>query len=503
MSTKANVNVKGSRVFTYARWSTDPQSWGDSERRQRTAAESWCAHNDCALADERFIDAGVSARSGRNRQGNLGRLLSIAKPGDILLVEDADRLSRQDWLTGMNFLSEILAKGVKVVTLSNGNEITEDNFRRNPGVFLPAILKQFLANDENEKRAHRVREAMDTKRRLIEQGKATFGRLPGWLRWSAPPKDSNRKPVVVSEKVETVRKIFKLCIEGKGVQEIVNLMRDTPAVANTKNPNWNKGSVHHLLKDRAVLGIHVGSDTPNVFPQIIDRETFALAAEKLKQRKNYSVVLKHRNNSLFTNIAVCAKCGQPLRKQSCRGSGKTYYYLVCGGHLQKKSDCKFASVSYAQFESSFAFALTHSVKIRELLSEDGSAPSQIDRFRDELAAVQGRLNELLKELRDETPARRVMDLIKELEAKETELQAKVDAEALRVKNQPAPVKAYEQLAALDLSNEDHREKVRALLPDLLTKISVELGQNRYTIEFKNGKQLPVSWGSAGTWMMMD
>jgi hypothetical protein len=35
---------------------------------------------------------------------------------------------------------------------------------------------------------------------------------------------------------------------------------------------------------------------------------------------------------------------------------------------------------------------------------------------------------------------------------------------------------------------------RALLPDL-----VELGQDRYTVDFKNGKSIGVTFGKAGTW----
>jgi len=32
---------KTGRVFSYLRWSTDSQTWGDSERRQNMAAEQW------------------------------------------------------------------------------------------------------------------------------------------------------------------------------------------------------------------------------------------------------------------------------------------------------------------------------------------------------------------------------------------------------------------------------------------------------------------------------
>ena len=93
-STKTSQN---GRVFSYARWSSDAQESGDSRRRQTTLAEQWCQRHGCELDDDRFIDAGVSARQGKNRHGDLGRLINELKPGDRVLVEDADRLTRQGW----------------------------------------------------------------------------------------------------------------------------------------------------------------------------------------------------------------------------------------------------------------------------------------------------------------------------------------------------------------------------------------------------------------------
>jgi DNA invertase Pin-like site-specific DNA recombinase len=87
------------------------------------------------------VDSGVSAYRGQNQAGELGRLVEILQAGDTLLVEDADRLSRQDWKAAMDFVERVLAKGVKIVTLQNGNEITAESFRSNPGVFLQLILK--------------------------------------------------------------------------------------------------------------------------------------------------------------------------------------------------------------------------------------------------------------------------------------------------------------------------------------------------------------------------
>jgi DNA invertase Pin-like site-specific DNA recombinase len=129
MKEKLDCNEKSAKVYSYARWSSDQQADGDSLRRQEQAAKDWCSRRGLTLAGAEK-DEGVSAWKGRNRQegSGLSRLLKLVNSGDFLLVEDTDRLSRQDWLTASNFISEIVSKGVTVVTLQDGNEIDAKRF---------------------------------------------------------------------------------------------------------------------------------------------------------------------------------------------------------------------------------------------------------------------------------------------------------------------------------------------------------------------------------------
>jgi len=62
----SNGRLQG-RVFSYLRWSTPEQSWGDSERRQNALAEAWCARHGVTLAGTE-VDQGVSAFKGANRR---------------------------------------------------------------------------------------------------------------------------------------------------------------------------------------------------------------------------------------------------------------------------------------------------------------------------------------------------------------------------------------------------------------------------------------------------
>ena len=90
-----NTQVKVETVYSYMRWSSDPQTWGDSERRQQKQALDWCGRNGRVMAERSFTDRGVSGWIGANRQsGALGALLKLAQEGDTILIEDCDRWSR-------------------------------------------------------------------------------------------------------------------------------------------------------------------------------------------------------------------------------------------------------------------------------------------------------------------------------------------------------------------------------------------------------------------------
>ena len=142
------------RVFSYMRWSSEPQTWGDSERRQQQLAQEWCRRNGRTLSDQSFSDRGISGWKGDNRRtGALGSLLKIVAPEDVILIEDSDRWSREKPLDSLNALKATVDRGVEIVFLKTGVVVNRDNFN-DPGTLFPAFFGSFLANSENEKRSY-------------------------------------------------------------------------------------------------------------------------------------------------------------------------------------------------------------------------------------------------------------------------------------------------------------------------------------------------------------
>src|SRR5437868_2677457 len=96
------VTAAQPKAYSYLRFSTADQAAGDSFRRQSDMAERYAAAHGLVLDEQlTFRDLGVSAFRGTNaRTGALGQFLravedELVAPGAFLLVENLDRMSRQ------------------------------------------------------------------------------------------------------------------------------------------------------------------------------------------------------------------------------------------------------------------------------------------------------------------------------------------------------------------------------------------------------------------------
>jgi len=117
MSYQFNVQPVGITPlsYSYIRFSTPDQLEGDSQRRQLELSINYCEKNNLKLNESTTIkDLGVSALQGTHiKEGFLGHFFEAVKTGTIergsyLLIEDFDRLSRQDPLDAQNFFPQIL-----------------------------------------------------------------------------------------------------------------------------------------------------------------------------------------------------------------------------------------------------------------------------------------------------------------------------------------------------------------------------------------------------------
>ncbi len=385
--TDAKTNKIGS-VFSYMRWSSEPQTWGDSERRQAQMAQDWCKRAGRRLSDKTFTDRGISGWRGANRKfGALRDLLKIAGDGDTVLIEDCDRWSREEALDALTALRTTVQRGVEVVFLKRGVSVNKDNFNED-SVLIPLFFGSLLANKENEKRSYRIKEAMIGRREKMEQGTAVRGRLPAWIDWH--PQEG--KPVINEAEAKAVRRIFELCLEGRGLVQIEKMMRGSPPITRRESykhqkTTWNVFFLHRTLTDKSVLGFQRSSGL-KIYPAIIDEKTFFAAGARIQARKKLHAKVNHENRNLFTGLVKCSECGSTYVRQRAIARGKPYNYLVCVGALRHSTECRtLGHINYDKLQASFLSLLSQTDFISQLLAGN-RAPSGLDALKGELVDVQ-------------------------------------------------------------------------------------------------------------------
>lgn len=483
------------RIFSYLRWSTPEQTWGDSERRQNAMAEAWCARHGVALAGTE-VDQGVSAFKGANRRSGTGldRLLRTMVKGDVLLIEDADRWSREKPLDSLNALRDTVGRGIRLVLLRTGTEITADNFDR-PEILFPAFFGSFLANQESAKKAVRVKASWDARKQAAMEGKAPVNQnMPSWLKWDAV----NKKVLLIPERAETVRQIFELYNDGLSIRQVCDKLRaeGVPNVSKRRDSKgWSVNLIGGILRSKAAMGVCCG--VPGLWPRVVSDKDFFAAQAKLDISNHLSGPRAKREANLFGGLTVCSQCGQPMNKMTYSRKKKTVRsYLVCGAAAHAKSDCGSRGIRYDVFEH--AVLNLNGAEIVKRLS-DSNASSPLDDLKAKLALVQDQADAWFHKIEgDPNPSPRIMRALRDLEAQEATLQKQIDQEAAKAKAAAPPLANYKAMVIEQAAVKVNREKCRTLLRGFIDKIVCDTKGQAFTVHFKGDKEpMPVALIKAG------
>ena len=360
------------RGYSYVRFSTPEQKLGDSLRRQLDKSKKYCQKHDIIFDTKlKLYDEGVSGYEGNNStEGQLAEFLRLARRGDLppnslLLVENLDRLSRQTPRKALHTLEDIIECGVEVVTLTDERRHTAetlDDFT----VLLSSLLIMFRAHDESKRKAQMLGDKWEEKRR---SGKPLGKICPGWLRLEKKDKHDPGKYVPIPERVELVKRIFKMALSGHGKRTIAVQFNkeniDPWGVGGKRGVGWHDSYIQKILHNDAVIGIfhphrvknrkRTDLKTPmaGYYPPIISELDYR-RVQALGKRATPGRVAKVSN--LFTGICFDGHYPEhPMRfvdkGTKKRGNGK-WRYLV-SDVLRLDPSAKGAKVRYADFEYDF------------------------------------------------------------------------------------------------------------------------------------------------------
>jgi DNA invertase Pin-like site-specific DNA recombinase len=364
-------------AYSYIRFSSEPQAWGDSRRRQTGMADRYAAKHGLILDKAlTFKDLGVSAFRGRNlRTGALGAFLDaveqgIIRRGSYLLVESFDRLSRNQILPAQVLFLQIIQAGIILVTLIDDRVYSADSINANPYELLISLVAMMRANEESAYKSIRLKKAWAAKRARARVTPLT-SRCPAWL-WLDR---STRTFKICEDRAETVCHIFREALDGKGREAIAKtLNQDRVPVMSGRDfslSHWQSGMVARILKSPAVTGTLIPHKVEYVdgkrvykalppiagyYPAIVDSEQFAqvqrLREQRLTCQQSWSG--SRRQGNIFAWLACCPLCKASMRLIVC--TQPHWRYLVCSRAFLH-AGCKRRGVRYPELEDAFVDAI--------------------------------------------------------------------------------------------------------------------------------------------------
>jgi DNA invertase Pin-like site-specific DNA recombinase len=352
-------------AYSFVRFSTPEQLKGDSLRRQTQATEEWCRRNGVILdLTTTLHDLGKSAFTKGKRQARdddgmaavpeladlvnpdrraLAGFLELIKKrrvprGSYLIIENLDRLSRDDTVPATHLLTGILLAGVRVVQLKPVEQVLTE--RSDGYAILMAVMELSRGNSESRVKSERIGAAWVNKRSHARNGKPLTRNVPAWVRVESIDHDRYTL-ALIPERAEVVSRIFALAAGGLGIMRVVQKLTeegvpafgrllDDAAIAKYEErrrtagkppltakehaalrrpgqwnwsrgewtaPAWNCSYVRDILTDRRALGEFLprsrrgqadGPPIPNYFPPVVDEATFNRVRAALNQRKNVS-----------------------------------------------------------------------------------------------------------------------------------------------------------------------------------------------------------------------
>ncbi len=338
MSRKLNQQqqVNGRRAAIYARVSDKSQDTEDktSISEQISDMETHCQRRGLTIA-ARYQEVG---RGWSKNRPEFQRMLAEAKKGrfDVIVCWKSDRLSR-----GM-YPAAALMEVIEAYQIEL--EAVMDAIDMKTFGLMAAIGKIELDN-------FRERTSMG-KRGSAKQGRIPVNNVPFGYRLG-----EGRRPVVVEEEVEIIRRVFHMYVrEGLGAPAIARQLTAEGIPTPNNVGRWYDRTVTRILSHEAYRGTwwfgkvrHVATEhgmrrygRPEdewvgvPFPPVIDEETWQQAQEAKKQRLTRS----GRNTKIFyllQHLIRCAECGyimgcQANRRQTVKRDGKSYKYELDPPH---------------------------------------------------------------------------------------------------------------------------------------------------------------------------
>ena len=396
-------------AFSYLRMSRPEQIKGDSLRRQLEASREYATKHGLTL-NETMQDLGVSAFRGKNRtEGTLSTFLDLIRDGEIpsgsvLLVENLDRLSREQVTTALRLFLSIIDAGVSIVTLSDGQVYSKAEVDRDFTKLLMSIVYMARAHDESAMKSARLVESWKAKRARAQADPRVklTGSIPGWLTINKARTEFR----VREDRAAIVRRLFEECLSGIGSRMCAWRLNEEGVIPFGRAKGWRNTSIRQILTSEAVIGrfqpgvmkdgvrVPEGPPIEGYFPAIVPEDLFFRAQKAMTGRRKGSA---GRDRGTFTNlfrgIVRCGHCGGPMYYHTSGGLPEGQGWLQCDiARRRVRKDgqlvCSHLKTHHYETLENYVLACLPDIDISQVLDLENQATAAL---REELRQVEPRL----------------------------------------------------------------------------------------------------------------
>jgi len=310
-----------------------------------------------------FIDDGYSGVT-YDRPG-FQKMLDEIEAGHVgaVITKDLSRLGRNSALTGLYINYTFPQNDVRYIAINDHFDSINPNSTDSDIAGIKNWFNEFFAKDTSRK----IRAVQKAKG---ERGERLTVHVPyGYMKNPESPKEW----MIDEEAAQVVKKIFTLCMNGRGPSQIADqLEKDkilTPTAYKNKqgvktphtepeNPyRWHESTIVNILERKEYIGATVNFKTYtnsiwdkkqrenpeenrvifyNPHPAIIEQEVFDKVQEIRQQRHRRTATGK---SSPFSGLVFCADCNQKLYYSTTKYFEKRQDFFTCSTHRANKDKC--------------------------------------------------------------------------------------------------------------------------------------------------------------------
>ena len=336
-----------------------------------------------------FIDDGVSGvtfdRPGWNE------MIRLAEAGKVqtVIVKDMSRMGRDYLKVGYYTESFFAERDIRYIAINDGVDSDKGDNDFTP---FRNLFNDFYARDTSKKIRAVIRAKGNAGEHLCTNPPYGYMKDPA----------DKKKWIVDEEAAEIVKRIFDLCIAGKGPMQIAKLLtaehiltvkahyaQRAGKTLPEKPYHWDPKSVAGILERQEYTGCTVNFKTyskshklkkrlhnvpenqrifPNTQPAIIDEQVF-VRVQELRENKRRPAKQAERLG-LFSGLLYCADCGSKLHFATGKNMTPQQDCYRCSRYKSNTGDC---TMHFIREETLKLFVLQRIFDVTALFFDDAIA----------------------------------------------------------------------------------------------------------------------------------